>query len=210
MYTKQLLLLITAFAVIGSSACNSEPSAKKDEKPTAEVDKVDTMLIVERGKEIALATFEALSKELSEALKEGGVQKAIPYCSVNALPIADSLSKKYGVSIKRVTDRVRNPADSLDGIEKPVFAAYKAEVVSGGELKPRVVSDGDGTWFFAPIYINPFCTQCHGEVGKDLSEDDYALITSLYPADEAIGYKPGDLRGMWSLYFPKSTLPVGK
>lgn len=207
MYTRQLSLLITALAIIGSSACNNEPSATKDEKQTVEV---DTALIVERGKEIALATFSALSEELSKALKEGGVEKAIPYCSVNALPIADSLSKKYGVSIRRVTDRVRNPEDSLDGIEKPVFAAYKAAVVSGGELKPRVVSDDRGSYFFSPIYINPFCTQCHGEVGKDLTEEDYALITSRYPADVAIGYKPGDLRGMWSIYFPKSTLPVEK
>jgi len=47
----------------------------------------------------------------------------------------------------------------------------------------------------------PLCEKCHGKIGSTLKEADYASIKSLYPEDMAIGYKTGDLRGMWSISF---------
>lgn len=53
--------------------------------------------------------------------------------------------------------------------------------------------------FYAPIKVNAFCLQCHGELGQTLQEEDYAMIKERYPGDQALGYVNGDLRGMWSI-----------
>ena len=57
--------------------------------------------------------------------------------------------------------------------------------------------------FYAPIKVQDLCLNCHGQPGTDIKAADYDLIKKLYPEDEAVGYKSGDLRGMWSIRFEK-------
>jgi len=44
---------------------------------------------------------------------------------------------------------------------------------------------------------------CHGEPGKEISEETLQKLNELYPEDKAIGHQIGDLRGMWSIKIPK-------
>ena len=61
----------------------------------------------------------------------------------------------------------------------------------------------DSLALFAPIHVMPLCQKCHGKTGDTLLENDYKFIQKLYHEDKAIGYKSGDLRGMWSIEFSK-------
>ena len=56
--------------------------------------------------------------------------------------------------------------------------------------------------FFSPITTQDLCLKCHGKLGETLAVADYAVIKDLYPADDAIGYASGELRGIWSIAFP--------
>lgn len=42
------------------------------------------------------------------------------------------------------------------------------------------------------------CVVCHGE---QIAEPVAARLSELYPEDEARGYKPGDLRGAFTLTY---------
>jgi hypothetical protein len=95
----------------------------------------------------------------------------------------------------------------MDEEEQKVFALFKAKAqMPNAELKPIVMQHDDGTvGYYAPIKISiPTCLNCHGEVGKDVKAEDYKVLKSLYPNDVAVGYKEGDLRGMFSIRFSKA------
>ena len=199
---KVLPILILSLLLVQACVDNEQRQTVSED-----VQLIDTAKLIKTGVEVAMSTFGVLSKELQQAMKEGGVQKAVPYCNINALPIADSLSEEFGVVIRRVTDKPRNPADTMNQVESEVFASFTKAVNENGSTRPTVVDVQDGAYFFAPILLQEFCQKCHGTPGEQISEEDYALIKELYPDDKAIGYKPGQLRGMWSIYYPEDKVP---
>ena len=157
---------------------------------------------MEEGGYIVKESFKALSGELKEQVKTGGIAAAIDYCHLNAYPLTDSLSKEYDVKIKRTSLKLRNPANVPDSLERIVLEEYAKVLASGDEIHPIAEQVGKNIRFFAPIILDkPLCLNCHGEVGKFINQDDHALIKEAYPRDKAIDYNLGDLRGMWSLEF---------
>jgi hypothetical protein len=153
------------------------------------------------GKEIAEASFKALSGQLKKAMEEGGVRNAVEYCNFMANPLIDSLSRAHQARIRRTSFHARNPGNKPNPKEKDILAFYHTKHNNEEPLAPLVVTYHDGsTVFYAPIVIpGPLCLTCHGDPGKTISSQDYDYIRLLYPDDDAIGYKTGDLRGMWSI-----------
>jgi hypothetical protein len=191
---SSLFLIVLVFSSCRNNA-SQEETGLSDEQRQA---------YLEKGREIAGATFVALSGQLQAAMKEGGVSNAAQYCNLAAYPLVDSLSKVHEALIRRTSMKVRNPKDAPDDQEKAILEAYAQKEAAGEELKPVIQEiDPHTIGFYAPIRVNEFCLQCHGKVGETLSEENHAAIKELYPEDEAIGYSAGDLRGMWSIQFKK-------
>jgi hypothetical protein len=159
----------------------------------------------QQGAMIAQESQQALVSTLQKALQEGDIQKAIPFCNVNALPITDSLAREYNATIKRTALKIRNPKNEPDELEKQLLEAYQYTVEQGQSVKDNVQDLENGYMLYTkPIVLgNQLCLTCHGEVGKTVSEKNFQLIKKLYPKDQAIGFKPGDLRGMWSILLSK-------
>lgn len=158
---------------------------------------------IERGATLAEASFNALSARLQQAMKEGGPAHAVDFCSLNALPIVDSLSSTYGAHIRRTSDRVRAPHDKPDAEEARIMDAMLAEWEAGGRtpnVPARAIAHGDSIAFYAPIYISsPACLKCHGDPDGSMDASALSMINERYPDDQAKGYGPGDLRGLWSI-----------
>lgn len=191
----KLYSFFLAITLVGLVACSN------NDKQTSQTS--DNELKV-KGKEIAQQTLGALSKELKQALQQGGVGKAVPYCNVNALPLTDSMAKIHKVSIRRTSLKTRNPKNSPSNQEKQILGEYQQLLAEGKKPMPRLTSLSDGrTLFNAPILIKPLCLNCHGKVGAQITEKNYEVIKGLYPKDQAINYKVAELRGMWSIVFEK-------
>lgn len=158
---------------------------------------------MERGARIADATFQVLAARLQQATAAEGIHGAVDVCSRSALPIVDSLSRHLGVRIRRVSHRVRNPADRPDAEEGRVLAGYLHQLELGSrpeELRPLVHAAGDSIHFHRPILLAmPLCLSCHGLPGTDIDSLTLAAIQARYPQDAATGHTLGDLRGMWSI-----------
>jgi len=43
-------------------------------------------------------------------------------------------------------------------------------------------------------------------VGSDITPENYSLIKSRYPNDEAVNYEVGNFRGMWRIIIPKKAV----
>lgn len=192
-FNRIVLLTLFIFSIL---ACKEQP--KKVENATAEPE-IDYL---QKGKEITQASFKALSSKLSEQMKLGGPKQAIPFCNVEALPLTDSLSKQHQVTIKRTSDKIRNPKNKPTEKELEIIAEYKRLKANGVVLQPMTEKDEEGiTHFYAPIVTNAKCLKCHGKVGEMVSVKTDSILKSLYPQDMAIGYGDTEVRGLWSLTF---------
>ncbi len=187
---KNKFLLFTFAGLFATAACNNTPkTAAWDATPYRE-----------RGLEIAAITQTTMSTQLKKALEEGGVPNAVQYCNLAAYPIADSLSKIHNATIRRVTDKPRNPNSAMTAHEQEIFRQFQSQWIGNKQVAPIVEQLQNGeVAFYAPIGIQALCTKCHGNLGETLTPENYAVIQQLYPEDQAIGYAEGDLRGMWSI-----------
>lgn len=143
-----------------------------------------------------LAPFQ---RQLQQALAEGlarGPVEAISACRVRAPEIADALSRD-GVRMGRASHRLRNPANAPPDWVAPVLDRYLADASS---REPRSVAlPGGREGYVAPIVTQPMCLTCHGE---DLAPGVAAKLDALYPEDRAVGFRPGDLRGVFWVEYP--------
>ena len=154
--------------------------------------------LIAKGKKIAQASFKAMSGKLMHAMQEGGVPNALKYCNLEAMPITDSLSKAYGVQIKRTALKLRNPKNKPNTEEFNLLLQFQSDIKLGKNPKPIIMKSGPhSNTFFAPITIKQPCLACHGDVNAETKK----LIAEHYPEDKATGFKLGELRGMWSIKF---------
>jgi hypothetical protein len=156
----------------------------------------------EIGRKVLKTSFLTLTSEVSNAMKEGGVQHAVRYCNLKAYPLIDSLSEQYNVSIKRVAQKYRNPDNLMRPFEQELFMDYDSRNKQKESIMDKVVLSSDNYLeYYAPIILTSPCMACHGSPGVDMSDEDYQMIKALYPEDRATGFVPGDLRGMWRIRF---------
>ncbi|MBK5954773.1 cytochrome C [Rhodospirillum rubrum] len=143
---------------------------------------------------------------LQDALDSGGPVLAIEACHAQAGPIAADLAAHSGWSIKRTSLKLRNPASAPDAFERETLAAFEDRLGKGEAIadltRTAIVKGPDGreTFRFAKaIPLGQACTTCHGVA---LTPEVTAKLHDLYPEDQAVGFKPGDLRGIFSLSRP--------
>ncbi len=211
---KNILFLIILIVTCGYwLGCKPDKpvdrEAIKKEMEGREIKRLTDAEIMAKGEEIAKQslniTQQTFQQALTTAVEEQGVAGAITYCNTNAMEMVKKLEDSLGISIKRVTNKPRNPADSLSGIEKEIWEAYEyAPASASGQIQELSSTE---LIYTKPILISAgLCLNCHGRVGEELATENHQLITELYPADQATGYQLGDLRGMWRLVVPKKTV----
>ena len=152
-----------------------------------------------------LATMkEALTKELAA----GGPVTSIKACSQVAPDLAGKLSREKGWKITRIGTRVRNPMlGTPDAWEQQVLSQFADRLKKGEKLETLTfsekVQEPAGSYFrtMKAIGLAPQCIVCHGS-STEVAEPIQAMLKEQYPHDQAIGYRPGELRGAVSIKQP--------
>lgn len=212
---KAILFLPVLSLLFLLLACESDKKVNKDVideiKKLSEVKKVNEADMIafamKWGDEISAEAQQSLIGTLQNAIAEHGVDGAVEFCHTEALPITHEVGKKHKVTVKRVSMKNRNPTNSPSDVEKNLLEAYAYNVENNIENKPNIqkIDDGEALLYTKAITIpNGMCLNCHGEPGAEIAEETLTKIETLYPEDQAIGFKVGDLRGMWSIALPKS------
>lgn len=203
-----LLMLGLVVAVAG---CSGPTEPVPPPEPVAALSPEHRQLAVARGQAVVAETFGLLSSNLLGAIQTGGISNALPFCSAAAKPLASSVATRRGVLIRRFTHKPRNPAGRADAVEAEVLNGFESLMAASGTTNPpppwatNLVA-GQAT-FFAPIVLNrELCLKCHGDPDKDIAPGDLAIIRRLYPADEATGFRLGQLRGAWRIDIPLAGL----
>ena len=150
-----------------------------------------------KGMEIAQATKAVLGKNLLNAIQARGTEGALAFCNERAIPLTDSMAMALHASVRRVSDRPRNPQNQADSAALAYIQNAKSEIAASGKAKPLLLEIGDQKVGYYPITTNDMCLQCHGQAKTQISDATLEKIHEFYPADQAVGYASEELRGIW-------------
>ncbi|MCK5814878.1 MAG: DUF3365 domain-containing protein [Flavobacteriaceae bacterium] len=198
---KLLIKSTLALALIMAVSCtNSKPEQKQNNKSNIEK---TTPSPKEKGMEYALKTKAVLGKGLMNAIKANGTEGALSFCNENATDLTNSVASKMNFTIKRVSDKYRNPNNKANVNELAYIENAKNQLVHGDKITPQIQEIDNKIVGYYPITINKKCLQCHGNPTSEIQPKTMSKIKELYPDDLAIGYSADELRGVWVVTMPK-------
>ncbi len=206
-------LLALSFCLL-LAACGSDDTQKS--KPVVQVPQapeyaVDQQLYKDAAENLIKRFSGDLKSRLMDAYKKKGAVRAIGVCSEVAPDIA-AAHTIGGWSIKRVSEKFRNPANRPDTTEQ----MFLTSLADTGDFAPTFLT----SWheeeidsvetvvmhYYKPIRVDAFCLKCHGDL-QTLAPGVYKKLKREYPSDHATGYKGGELRGMFVV---EATWPEGR
>lgn len=181
------VFILIAFGIVLFS-CN-----KKSKEETTVISKD----VKETLQKYAVETKGVLGKNLMNAINMQGTEKAIEFCSTKAIVLTDSMGTAFNATLKRVSDKPRNPLNMANDNETAFINELKQKISKGEKMTPKFSeSDGKITGYF-PIETNAMCLQCHGSKDLDIKPNVLKKIVQLYPKDQATGYKENEIRGIF-------------
>lgn len=166
---------------------------------------VDEILIHFAAEKVINDMTASLQVSLRETIRDNSIDFAIDVCAHLAPEIAATHSKE-GWTIKRVSDKNRNPNNAADSAELEILAQFASASPPDSIGRWARFENGLIYEYYKPIKIGPLCLNCHG-LPENLAPGVKERLQNLYPDDRAVGYAAGDLRGM---YVVRVNWPGGK
>ncbi|RLA20491.1 MAG: hypothetical protein DRQ61_09895 [Gammaproteobacteria bacterium] len=158
--------------------------------------------MIDESKQAIKAFAGQLKSELMAGMKKGGPLEAVNICNTVAEEISRNNSKKLGWEISRTSLKPRNAKNSPEPWEVAVLTSFEKRKEAGEPISEidhaEVISNNGQSQFryMKAIPTKSLCLVCHGEnIAPDLSR----RLDQLYPNDLARNYKPGDIRGAFSI-----------
>lgn len=136
-------------------------------------------------------------------IQKEGTLAALNFCNTKAIPLTDSMSVAKNATIKRVSDKPRNPKNKVNSAEEIYIQMFKEDIKNNKDSEPIVVENSNNVNVYYPIITNSMCLQCHGAPKSQIRETILAGINNKYPNDKAIGYNINEVRGIWNVSFNK-------
>ena len=175
-------------AVLGAALCLSLPALAQD----------DAMLTDAR--KVAGAVPPKLLDVLNTQIAKDGPASAVAVCNEKAPQMAKAASEQTGWAIRRVSLRNRNPKAVPDAWELAALKDFDQRAAAGESPatleKYGVVASASGNEYryMQALPVQAMCLACHGTA--DAIPGDVAdKLHTMYPADKAVGYSVGDIRG---------------
>ena len=151
--------------------------------------------------------MQTLKKELQSSMQEGGPVNAVSVCNLTAPAIANTYSVRNGWEVGRTSLKLRNPNNAPDAWERSVLEAFEERKLAGedpAQMEFHEVIRVDGDKQLRYMKASPTsrpCLACHGESPDSIVK---TRLEKLYPHDQALGYRQGDIRGAFTITQPLS------
>lgn len=191
MPTKLALLALLCL----TAACERTPTAaatlpKPPESPAS------VAVVADLPADVS-AAFDQLQGRLKERLlaelARGGPAAAIDVCKNEAPQLTEAQSTPK-LRIGRTSVSLRNPANQPPAWARQWVGDQGRRKVSGGAKLASVALPNGGTGYLRAIGVAPVCLACHGPQTA-LADTLRARLRENYPADTAVDFAEGDLRG---------------
>jgi hypothetical protein len=158
-----------------------------------------------READLIIVTLQgALLSELRQQLDEVGPARALDACHLAAIRVARMEARYEGVAVGRTSTRLRNPANAPPAWAAPLIERYADS--PRASVDGFVVDLGERVGVLRPIREQSVCAPCHG-TEETLRADVRAHLAERYPADRAVGFHDGDIRGWFWVELPQRERP---
>jgi len=189
LFTVRVAAILAAVSVVAS------PAASMTEEERALL----------KGRVAASALSDTLREKLMASMKDSGPEGAMKVCSYQAQALTREVWEKQGVRVGRTSLKLRNPKNAPDAWERQVLGRLQEQAADGklpDEVFEATEVEGKKVFRYAkPLNIGPACIGCHGNRSQ-VPEEVRERLKERYPLDQAVGYGPGDLRGLVSVVIP--------
>jgi hypothetical protein len=173
--------------------------------PSSEHDVADALEARVLGKFAAQRVLSEFMTGLGNALQKGGPVYAAAFCNIELPSLTENILKELpeGMRFKRVSYKLRNPANAPDSKDKEALDYFLSERKRTGALPESLLQAGNDKSFryYQPLSVAPVCLQCHGDKAH-FNEELRVFLQKKYPEDEAYGYVVGDFRGLLRINLP--------
>lgn len=195
---KRLGALAISLLLLGGCVHNENNLNKKEKER-----------VVSLGEMAVKRLMSQLKTNLGMALKEGGFAKAVDFCAGKAQELTTKVNKELIiVKVSRLSDKYRNPKDRATGEDLKVIEELKEKLKEGKLPKYVIRKEGNYFVYYKPIIVAPFCLNCHGEPTR-MNPEVLRVLREKYPKDKALGYKAGQLRGVFKVVIPEKAVKGG-
>jgi hypothetical protein len=178
---RQIASVSVVAAALLLTACSRPPSANHRAEALQIFDQFQTQLLV----------------KLKSTIEADGTAAAISVCKT-ASPDMEKQMSAQGWTVRRVSDRPRNPDHAPDPFESRILAQWVKDMQAGKKLEPVSEVEAGEFRVMRPIVIEAdLCMRCHG-MPEQMDAAAAKEIAKQYPGDKATGYHMGDLRGAFS------------
>ena len=180
---------LSALIVMLAAACSSDGAGKGASS--------QERLLARRASQKLISDYQrAVKSELTSALNTGGPARAIEVCQKRAPEIGRMTTGSPLVTIRRVSERNRNPENAADNEQLAVLARFAGDEAPMYYDEWVTVDSIEHYRYYEPIVAQAMCLKCHGQYDQ-IDDATAATLNSLYPNDMAVDYQIGDLRGMF-------------
>lgn len=189
-----VIVRIVGLALLGGIlACASSIEAARTQKAPEQI---------KAEMEQAASSFMGELRSVLLRQMQQGALEAVAVCSDSAQLLTQSIGRRHGVSIRRTSERYRNPMNEPTERDLAVLERF-SRLLSGGaaaeslEEFDQVDRNGRRIWRLSkPIMVSSsVCLQCHG-TDAEISPQIQEFLSVRYPGDRAQGYAVGDFRGI--------------
>ena len=186
---KRLFFTLSIPVALFSCQNNEAEKAKYEQALIAQSDSLTTV------------AQQTIMKNLTEAIQEKGLEYAIDFCNVEAVPLTNSAVANIHASTKRISEKNRNPDNALKTqADKDIFEHFK----KFENAKDTLISESKQYVYYKRINLAmPTCMKCHGKP-ESIEPNVLAKIDGHYPDDKAKNYNLNELRGLWKVTYDKN------
>jgi len=177
--------------ILGLNGCsnNEKINIENEVTPFSAKEKKET---IEISKEVLKGFMKTFKPTLKAVLKDMEAPEAISMCTHNQSVNNYSKTLPKGISLRRITSKTRNE-NHIAKTELESKTLHEMDI-----LKKPIIKKVNNNYFqfYKPLIVKQACLKCHGSI-EQIGETSLSIIKKNYPNDKAIGYKTGDVRGVF-------------
>lgn len=199
MSRQRLALIFFVFGLVIASSVAAQIDSARRSWPIKAVP-AEWRALVSRADVIIVAMHDSLLRQLHAKLAQGGPALALRACHIDTTSLIHRIGRFEGIAAGFTSDRLRNPTNKPRDWAAPLVAQYTGQPAH--EVDGFVVDLGDRIGVLRPLMEQNTCVNCHGPVDR-ISPSVRALLAEQYPADRAVGFTEGQIRGWYWVEMPK-------
>lgn len=196
----RLFSILLIFNLIAFMACDTQTQNSNNFIPDPPQN------LIKNADSAIMSLGKTLKTNLLAQMKSNGVDLAISFCSIEAMPLTEKTNLEFdGFILKRTSRKFRNSNNKPDSLELEAIKYFEAKLAKNGKLPEnylqKYIHEGKPTYrYYKPLKVGGPCLNCHGRE-ENITSSVKQLLQERYPEDKATGYKLDEFRGLMRAEF---------